>query len=128
MKLGNWPRATPAGFAAAPVVGAVGGTAGFGVAGGGAAVGLVGAVDEHAASSGNVIASALARRNVRRLSAFIPFFPPLSGVRGHATPVAMPTYRVLYTDRGDYSNTFDIERSFYDPTGHPLPNRVVPED
>jgi D-3-phosphoglycerate dehydrogenase len=27
----------------------------------------------------------------------------------------MPTYRVLYTDRGDYSNTFDIERSFYDP-------------
>jgi D-3-phosphoglycerate dehydrogenase len=29
----------------------------------------------------------------------------------------MPTYRVLYTDRGDYSNDFDIERSFYDPIG-----------
>jgi D-3-phosphoglycerate dehydrogenase len=27
----------------------------------------------------------------------------------------MPTYRVLYTDRGDYSNDFAIERSFYDP-------------
>src|SRR5712691_3593632 len=27
----------------------------------------------------------------------------------------MPTYRVLYTDRGDYSNTFDMERPFYDP-------------
>src|SRR5229473_742713 len=78
MKLGNWPRATPAGLAAATVAGAAaGGVAGFAVAGGGAAVGELGAVDEHAASSGNVIATALARRNVRRLSAFFPFFPQI---------------------------------------------------
>jgi len=124
MKLGNWPRATPAGLAAATVVGAavvgaaggvVGAAAGFAVADGGAAVGAVGAVDEHAARSGNVIASALVRSNVRRLSAFIPFFPPRSSMRRACYTCAMPTYRVLYTDRGDYSNNFDIERSFYDP-------------
>src|SRR5437773_9759560 len=85
IKLGNWPRTTPAGLAAATVVGAVA---------------VVGAVDEHAASSGNVTASALWRRNVRRLSAVIPVLPPLSSVRRACYTRAIPTYRVLYTDRG----------------------------
>jgi hypothetical protein len=65
--------AATVGAGAGALVGAlVGAAAGFTVA-----VGVVGAGDEHAASSGSVTASALWRRNVRRLSAFIPYFPPL---------------------------------------------------
>src|SRR4029077_9476712 len=44
--------------------------------------------------------------------------------RGHAadhaaprTRVTMSQFRVLYTDRGDYSQNFDLEHSIYDPVG-----------
>ena len=110
-----------AGAVVGPATGAVTAAVGLGAAGTsvgfGTAVGAAG-TDEalpQAASSGTVHASRVDSNKLRRLITVIANqFPSIDVCAGHATPERVPRFRVLYTDRGDYSEGFDLEQPLYD--------------